>query len=142
MNYERKVQQVSPDSALGKHMLGAFLCGGLICVIGQALGQWYQSMGASVERAGTLASVSLIFLAILLTGLGQFDNLARFGGAGFLVPITGFANAMSAPAMDYRNEGMVLGIGANLFKIAGPVLVYGLSAGVLYGVILYLISLF
>lgn len=135
------VEKVSPNSSLGKDMLCAFLVGGLICSIGQAFADLYIYLGIAREKASTLASVTLIFLAIILTGFRRFDNLARIGKAGTLVPITGFANAMSSPAIEFKNEGFVLGTGANIFKIAGPVIAYGSAASVIYGVIYWITTL-
>lgn len=134
--YRDLVSRISPKSKLGQGMLRAFLVGGLICLLGQIfidIGVAYLSMKAST--ASTFASIVLVFLTALFTGLGLFDNLARIGGAGTLVPITGFANAMVSPAMEFRREGMVLGLGARLFTIAGPVLVYGISASVIVGIL-------
>lgn len=135
------VEKVSPNSSLGKNMLMAFLVGGLICSVGQAFVNLYTYLDLPKEKASALASVTLVFLAILLTGLRRFDNLAKIGGAGALVPITGFANAMSSPAIEFKNEGLVLGVGANIFKIAGPVIAYGTAASVIYGVVYWLTKL-
>ena len=132
------VEKVSPNSSLGKDMLMAFLVGGLICSLGQAFVNLYSYLGLPQEKSSTLASVTLVFLAILLTGFRRFDNLAKVGKAGALVPITGFANAMSSPAIEFKTEGFVLGVGANIFKIAGPVIAYGTAASVIYGVVYWL----
>ena len=140
--YQRMVEKVSPNSSLGRNMLAAFLVGGTICCIGQAFADLYIYLGMAREKASTLASVTLIFLAVLLTGLKKFNNLAKIGGAGALVPITGFANAMSSTAIEFKNEGFVLGVGANMFKIAGPVIVYGTVASVVYGLIYWITTLF
>ncbi len=134
--YRDLISRLSPKSQLGQGMLRAFLVGGLICTLGQALvdiGTAYLDMKAST--ASTFASIVLVFLTALFTGIGLFDKIAKFGGAGTLVPITGFANAMVSPAMEFRREGMVLGLGAKLFTIAGPVLVYGISASVIVGIL-------
>lgn len=136
------VEKVSPNSSLGKDMLSAFVVGGLICTLGQAFVNLYMYLKLPQEKASTLASVTLVFLAILLTGFQRFDNLAKVGKAGVLVPITGFANAMSSPAIEFKTEGFVLGVGANIFKIAGPVIAYGTAASVLYGVIYWITRLF
>lgn len=138
--YNAYVQSKAKPSPMGKNMVWAFLVGGLICVIGQGLLDWYQTMGLSRELAGTAVSVTLIFLTALLTGIGVFDSFAKHAGAGTLVPITGFANAVVAPAMEFKQEGLVTGTAAKLFTVAGPVLVYGISASVLYGLILWLIQ--
>ena len=135
------VEKVSPNSSLGRNMLAAFLVGGTICCIGQAFADLYIYLGMAREKASTLASVTLIFLAVLLTGLKKFNNLAKIGGAGALVPITGYANAMSSTAIEFKNEGFVLGTGANIFKIAGPVIAYGTLASVLYGVIYWITTI-
>ena len=136
------VEKVSPNSSLGKDMLSAFVVGGLICTLGQAFVNLYKFLDLPQEKASTLASVTLVFLAILLTGFQRFDNLAKVGKAGVLVPITGFANAMSSPAIEFKTEGFVLGVGANIFKIAGPVIAYGVTASVLYGVVYWITRLF
>lgn len=141
-DYNEMTKKASPNSKSYKSIPLAFLFGGIICSIGQFLTNLYQSMGLELETASTCASVSLIFLAALLTGLNVFDNIAKIGGAGCLVPITGFSNAMTAPAMDFKSEGYVLGLGAKLFSIAGPVIVYGISSAVVYGVILFLFRLY
>ena len=120
----------------------SFLVGGGICTFGQALLNFYRWVGLQQTDAGTMVSVTLIFLTVLFTGLSLFHRLAKFAGAGTLVPITGFANAMVSPALEFKSEGFVLGLGAKLFVIAGPVLVYGISASILYGIILYLFEVF
>ena len=138
--YDAYVKRMSPDSTLGKDVLHAFLVGGAICVLGQALLMLYQFWGASETDAGTWCSITLIGLSALLTGLGWYDDLARFAGAGSLVPITGFANAVASPALEFKTEGYVTGLAVKIFTIAGPVLVFGTVASVLYGVILCLIG--
>ena len=114
--------------------------GGAICVLGQALLNGYQSLGLDQEQAGTAVSVTLVFAAAVLTGLGWFDKLAKRAGAGTLVPITGFANAMVSPALEFKSEGFITGTAAKLFVVAGPVLVYGISASILYGLLLYFLG--
>ena len=136
--YGQYVNSKSKPSPLWKNLLWAFVTGGLICTGGQGLLNLLQACGMSETAAGTAVSVTLIFLAALFTGLGLFDKLAKHAGAGTLVPITGFANAMVAPALEFKSEGLVMGVGAKMFVIAGPVLVFGISAAVLYGVILQL----
>ena len=136
--YGRLVGKLSNPSPMGKDLTWAFLVGGGISALGQALLNGYQRLGMEKDEASTAVSVTLIFLAVLFTGLGWFDNLAKHAGAGTLVPITGFANAVAAPALEFRSEGLVTGVGARLFAIAGPVLVYGISASVVYGLILVL----
>ena len=135
--YNAYVKEMSPPSPLGKDLLWAFCSGGLICVLGQGLTDLYRALGLDETMAGTAVSVTLILAAALLTGLGVYDRIARRTGAGTLVPITGFANAMVAPAMEFRQEGLVAGASAKLFPVAGPVLVHGISASVLYGLILW-----
>ncbi len=134
--YQTMVKQASPNSKLGMGLLRAFWVGGLICVLGQAIAdagaKW---MGMTSADASTLASIVLVFLTALLTGAGVFDKLGQYAGGGTFVPITGFANAMVSPALEFRREGLVLGLGAKLFTIAGPVLVYGVGASVLAGLI-------
>ena len=139
--YLRRVNQLLPRSKTGLMCLKAFLVGGLICCLGQLisnLGKAY--LGLDKEQAGALCSLSLIFLSGLLTALGVFDRIASFAGAGTVVPITGFANSIVAPAMEFRSEGLITGTAAKLFQIAGPVLVYGIGSSVVYGLILYLIG--
>ena len=136
--YGRYVSQKAKPSPLWKNLLWAFVTGGLICTGGQALLNLFRGCGLNENAAGTAVSVTIIFLAALFTGLGLFDKLAKHAGAGTLVPITGFANAVVAPAMEFKQEGMITGTAAKLFTVAGPVLVYGISASVVYGVVLYI----
>ncbi len=140
--YEDYVHSKEKPSPIWKNLLWAFCVGGLICAGGQGLMTLYQYLGLSKEDAGTWVSVTLVFLAALLTGLGVFDDIAKRAGAGTLVPITGFANAMVSPALEFKSEGLVTGTGAKLFTVAGPVLAYGVCASVIYGLILWIISLF
>ena len=135
--YAKLVKQISPPSPVGKDCLLAFLVGGLICTLGQGLTELYAA-ALDKQSAATAASMTLVALSALLTGLSLYDDIANAAGAGTLVPITGFANAISAPAVEFRTEGVILGVGARMFTIAGPVIVYGLSASVVYGVIYYL----
>lgn len=134
-DYKKLVSQKSQPSPILKNTLRAFLVGGLICVLGQLLGELYAYLGADEELKSTLVSITLVFLAVLLTGLDVYDNVAKFAGAGTLVPITGFANSVVAPAIDTKAEGWVLGVGAKIFTIAGPVILYGTLSSVIYGVI-------
>lgn len=138
--YNEKAKQASPKSKSYINIPVAFLLGGGICTIGQILVNLYKFLGMTQDIAGTTASVTLIFVSALLTGLTVFDNIAKHAGAGTLVPITGFANAVVAPALDFKSEGLILGLGAKMFIIAGPVIVYGTLASVLYGVIYYFIK--
>ncbi len=140
--YNKYVESKASPSPIWKDLCWAFVVGGAICAAGQGLSDLYQSLGASKEDAGTWVSITLILLAALLTGLGVFDDLAKRAGAGTLVPITGFSNAMASPALEFKSEGLVLGTGAKLFTVAGPVLVYGISASILYGIALCVAGLF
>lgn len=137
--YAKFADAHAPKSPLGKDCLWAFLVGGSICTIGQILHDVFQNLcSLDEEIAGTLTSASLILAAVVLTAFGIFDNIAKHAGAGTLVPITGFANAMVSPAIDSHSEGLVLGVGAKIFTVAGPVLLYGTLAGFVYGVIYWL----
>ena len=138
-DYQRYAERHAPRSPARKNLLWAFLIGGLICCLGQLLGQLYGAAGLDEESAGAAASISLVFLGALLTGLGVYDTIARTAGAGTLVPITGFANSVAAPALEFKTEGLVLGTAVKMFSIAGPVIVFGVSASVVYGLILCLI---
>lgn len=140
-DYEKLVQKAAPKSPMGKDCLNAFWIGGLICVLGQILTNCYGNVGLDKDAASTATSITLVVLSALLTGMSLYDDLAKYGGAGTLVPITGFANAIAAPAVEFKTEGFILGVGAKLFTIAGPVIVYGLSASVLYGFIYWLWTL-
>lgn len=136
--YQAYVRQKQKKSPLAKDMALAFLIGGLICVLGQLILDTYTAAGLHQEDAATATSVTLVFLSALFTGLNLYHRLARYGGAGTLVPITGFANAVVSPALDFRSEGFVTGMAARMFLVAGPVIVFGTTASVLYGVILML----
>ena len=140
--YKQFAERHAPKSPIVKDCVKAFCSGGLICVIGQAFADFYRFHGASEETVKLLVPVTLIFLAALLTGLGVFDKIAKHAGAGTLVPITGFANSVVAPAIDNKAEGWVLGLGAKIFIIAGPVILYGTLASVIYGLIYYIVGLF
>ena len=140
--YGKLVQEMSPNSPMWKDCLNAFWIGGLICTLGQVLVNWYGNWGLSKTDAGTAASMTLVALSALLTGLSLYDNIAKYGGAGTLVPITGFANAIAAPAVEFKTEGFILGVGAKMFTIAGPVIVDGVSAGVVYALICWITTLF
>ena len=139
--YGKLVKELSPNSPIWKDCLKAFVIGGLICTLGQAIMNFYQYLGVEEERAGTAMSMTLVFLAALLTGLSLYDDIAKHAGAGTLLPITGFANAVVSPAIDTRAEGYVLGVGAKIFTVAGPVLLYGTLSGVAYGIIYWIIKL-
>jgi len=137
--YEKYVQGKAKKSPILKDVALAFLIGGAICVIGQLIMNGWSAMGLSEEDAGTATSCSLVLLSALLTGLNLYNKIARFGGAGTLVPITGFANAVVSPAIDFKSEGFITGMAAKMFVIAGPVIVFGTLASVVYGVILQLL---
>ena len=136
--YARRVKRAGPNSPLGKDCLWAFCVGGGICLLGETLRQWYLTKGLDLELAGTLTSCTLIALSAILTTLGLYQKLAAHAGAGSLVPITGFANAVVSAAIEFKAEGRVLGTGAKMFTIAGPVIVYGTLAAEVYGCIYWL----
>ena len=133
--YEKLVEDMSPKSPIVKDCLNAFWIGGLICTLGQLILNGYKALGLGETDAGTATSMSLVAISALLTGLSLYDNIAKYAGAGTLVPITGFANSIAAPAVEFKTEGFILGVGAKMFTIAGPVIVYGVSASVVYGLI-------
>ncbi len=139
--YGKLVGQMARKSPLWRDCLCAFLIGGLICTLGQVLMNGYKALGLDKEQAGTAMSMTLVALSALLTGLSLYDNIAKFAGAGTLVPITGFANAVSSAAVEFKTEGFILGVGAKMFTIAGPVIVYGVSASVVYGLIYWVWSI-
>lgn len=139
--YSALADRLAPKSPILKDCLNAFWIGGLICTLGQFLTNGYLALGMEKTDAQTLTSVTLVFLAALLTGLSVYDGIAKHAGAGTLVPITGFANSIAAPAIEFKTEGFVTGLAVKMFTIAGPVLVYGISASVLYGVIYWLTTL-
>ena len=140
--YARLVKEMSPRSPIWRDCLNAFWIGGLICALGQLIMNGYLALGLEKEAAGTAMSMTLVALSALLTGLSQDDDIAKRAGAGTLVPITGFANAIAAPAIEFKTEGFILGVGAKMFTIAGPVIVYGVSASVVYGLIYWITTLF
>ena len=140
--YQAYVKKKAAKSPIVRDTAQAFAIGGAICVIGQAIQSAWMSGGLGREDAGTATACTLVFLSALLTGLNVYQKLARFGGAGTLVPITGFANAVAAPAIEFKTEGLVTGLGAKMFIIAGPVLVYGITAATIYGLIRYIAGLF
>lgn len=140
--YSRLVEEISPNSPMGKDCICAFVIGGIICTIGQAFLNFYTALGLDKDAAGTATSMTLVAISALLTGLSIYDDIARHAGAGTLVPITGFANSIAAPAVEFKTEGMILGTAAKMFTIAGPVIVYGLATSVVYGLIYWLFLLF
>lgn len=139
--YGAMVARMAPKSPMWRDCLNAFWIGGLICVVGQIFMNCYGAWGLEKQDAGTAASMTLVALSALLTGLSLYDDIAKHAGAGTLVPITGFANAIAAPAVEFKTEGFVLGVGAKMFTIAGPVIVYGLAASVVYGFIYWLYTI-
>ena len=136
--YARYVNEMSPNSPIWKDLFNAFWIGGLICVVGQLIMNGFGALGLGKDDAGIATSVSLVFLSALFTGLSLYDDLAKYGGAGTLVPITGFANAVVSPAVEFQSEGFILGVAAKMFTIAGPVIVYGVCASVVYGLIYWM----
>lgn len=138
--YAEMLGSQSPPSNLLLDMVWAFVVGGLICTIGQAISEFYKSRGLDQTAVSAATAITLVFLGGLLTALHLYDKIAKKAGAGTLVPITGFSNAIVSPAMEFKSEGFVLGLGAKLFAIAGPVLVYSISASVIYGLILFFLS--
>ena len=136
--YAALVKRMSPRSRLGPDCLWAFLAGGLICTLGQLLITGYGAMGLPETEAAGAASMTLVALSALLTGLSVYDDIAKYTGAGTLVPITGFANAITSAAVEFRSEGFITGVGAKMFTIAGPVIVYGTAASVVYGFIYWI----
>ena len=140
--YKKYTEARAPKSPTAKNCVWAFLVGGAICCAAEGLNSLYTTyLKMSTEDSGTLTSITLVFIAVLLTGLGIFDNIAKHAGAGTLVPITGFANAVASPAIDSKGEGTVLGVGAKLFTVAGPVILYGIFSGAVYGVIYWVYTL-
>ena len=139
--YARLVDELVPQSPIWKDCFNAFWVGGLICVLGQLAMNSYAALGLDEKMAGTATAMSFVTLSALLTGLSVYDDIAKFAGAGTLVPITGFANAITAPAVEFKTEGMVLGVGGKMFQIAGPVIVYGVSASVVYGLIYWITTI-
>ena len=139
--YEQLVQEMAPKSPTIRDCCNAFWIGGLICAIGQFFLNCYSAWGLDKDAAGTATSITLVALSALLTGLSLYDNIAKHAGAGTLVPITGFANAIAAPAIEFKTEGMILGTAAKMFTIAGPVIVYGVSTSVVYGLIYWIFAI-
>lgn len=140
--YSNMTDKVSPNSKIFKNITLAFLFGGLICTIGQVCNTIYTNMGLNIKDTRAAVSVTLVFLGAFLTALGIYDNIAKYAGAGSLVPITGFANSIVAPAIEFKSEGHIMGIGAKMFVISGPVLVFGINASILYGLIIWIFKLF
>ena len=139
--YKKRADDAVKKSDIWIDMLKAFVVGGIICTIGQVISFGAQNIGFTKEQAGTVTSVVLILLSAVATGFGWYDNLGRWAGAGSVLPITGFANSITSPAMEYKSEGLITGLGVKMFIVAGPVLVYGISASVIAGILTYLIRL-
>lgn len=140
-DYGKLVKDMAPKSPMGKDCLWAFVIGGLICTLGQVIQNCYGALGLGRTDAATATAMTLIALSALLTGLSLYDDIAKHAGAGTLVPITGFANSIAAPAVEFKTEGFILGVGAKMFTIAGPVIVYGISASIVYGFVYWLFRL-
>ena len=140
--YDKLIKDMAPKSPVLKDCFNAFWIGGLICMLGQLIMNGYLALGLEKTDAGTAMSMTLVGLSALLTGFSLYDDIAKHAGAGTLVPITGFANAIAAPAIEFKTEGFILGVGAKMFTIAGPVIVYGVSASVVYGLIYWITTLF
>ena len=140
--YQKYVDKKTPNSTLAKDLILSFCIGGLICIIGQLISDGYRMLGLADDVVSMGTSSTLIFIGALLTGIGVYDRIAKFAGAGTIVPITGFSNSIVSPAMEFKSEGRVLGLAAKMFVIAGPVLVYGITASVFAGIIYLILSLF
>lgn len=141
-DFKNMVDKNNPQSSIVKDCILAFIGGGLICDIGQLVMNFFLNIGVSQENVGFYVATIMVFLGAFLTGLGVYDNIAKYAGAGTIVPITGFANSIVSPAMEFKREGYILGVGARMFIIAGPVLVYGISTSVIVGIIYYFIKFF
>jgi len=140
--YKAYIESISPKSPCRRNMFRAFWTGGVICMVGQLVLNFWAAWGLDEQTAASATCITMIFLGVLLTGLGVYDKIANYAGAGTLVPITGFANAIAAPAIEFKTEGFILGVGAKMFTIAGPVIVYGTVASVIYGIIYWITTLF
>lgn len=139
-DYQNYVDKVTPNSKTAFNVFKAFLVGGLICIGGQIILDFWTNQGLSKDDASSATSISLIFIGIFLTALNIYNKIGKFAGAGSIVPITGFANSIASPAIEFKSEGLILGVGAKLFQIAGPVLVYGISTSILVGFIYFLFT--
>lgn len=139
-DYQKLVDKKSPNSPIWLNILKAFLVGGTICCIGQGITDWLKSLGLDEKTVSATTSVILVFTGIFLTAIGIYSKIGKFAGAGSIVPITGFANSIASPAIEFKSEGLVLGVGAKLFQIAGPVLVYGITSSIIVGVIYYMVT--
>ncbi len=137
-DYQNFVDQKTPNSPMWLNLIKAFIVGGIICCIGQGIMDWLKSLGLDKETVSATTSVILVFLGIFLTAIGVYSKIGKFAGAGSIVPITGFANSIASPAIEFKSEGLVLGVGAKLFQVAGPVLVYGITSSIIVGVIYFM----
>lgn len=140
LDYQKYVDQVTPNSKSIANVIKAFCVGGLICVGGQFILEFWKNIGLSQDDASTATSITLIFIGIFLTAINVYSKIGKFAGAGSIVPITGFANSIASPAIEFKSEGLIMGVGAKLFQIAGPVLVYGISTSMVVGLIYYLFN--
>ncbi|KRQ87478.1 SpoVA protein [Caloramator mitchellensis] len=140
--YQQMVQKTIPQSSILKDVIFAFVVGGLICDVGQLVMNIFLSMGIPRDEVGSYVASIMVFLGAFLTGLGVYDNIGKYAGAGSIVPITGFANSIVSPAMEYKREGYIFGVGAKMFVIAGPILVYGISSSIIVGIIYFLVKMF
>lgn len=138
--YQDYVNKKSPDSPIARNLVWAFVVGGLICVVGQGFRNFFISRGFSLDAVSSLTAITMIFIGAFLTGINLYDELGKRAGAGSIVPITGFANSVVAPAMEFKSEGYVMGVGARMFVIAGPVLVYGIATSVIIGILYFLFN--
>lgn len=139
-DYQSYVDKMTPNSPIGFNIIKAFFVGGIICLIGQFILDFWMSKGLSQDDASTATSISLIFIGIFLTAINVYSKIGKFAGAGSIVPITGFANSIASPAIEFKSEGLILGVGAKLFQIAGPVLVYGMSTSMIIGLLYFLFN--
>lgn len=137
-DYQKYVDEKSPNSPIWLNILKAFIVGGIICLIGQFIADYLTSRGLDKDTVSSTTSIALIFLGIFLTSINVYNRIGKFAGAGSIVPITGFANSIASPAIEFKSEGLVLGVGAKLFQVAGPVLVYGISTSIVVGLLYYL----
>lgn len=139
-DYQKYVDEKTPNSPIGKNIIKAFIVGGIICTIGQGISDGLRAMNLDDKTVSSVTSITLIFIGIFLTAINVYNKIGKFAGAGSIVPITGFANSIASPAIEFKSEGLVLGVGAKIFQIAGPVLVYGISTSIVLGIIYYFVS--
>lgn len=137
-DYQKYVDEKTPNSPIWLNILKAFIVGGIVCLIGQFIADYLTSRGLDKDTVSSTTSIALIFIGIFLTSINAYNRIGKFAGAGSIVPITGFANSIASPAIEFKSEGLVLGVGAKLFQVAGPVLVYGISTSIVVGLLYYL----